>query len=399
MSRETFGIIDKRPNGRLRARYTDPRPGLANRYSAPGTFATRAAARNWLAGVQSDIARGTWEPPAVAAARIAAAEKDAERKQVTLGDYAEKWITTRTNSRGEPLRPRTVESYEALLRPAGEATRSDREGNGGPMAALVCLKISEITTEVVRNWRAEKIATGRISQTSRAYDLMKSIFKTAVDDGIVEKNPCQIRGGSTASTGKRVEPPSDAELAVILKNIDKRYRALVALAAAGGLRWGEATELRAKDIAIERKKNGAVKCVRISVSRQVVRTTKHGRSVGDVKSLAGMREVAIFGEDAGIIAEQARGKIGDALLTSNHNGTSWLPQSAFWRHWRKATGAAGRPDLPFHGLRHYAGTRYAQTGATPRETMARLGHASTKAAMRYQHSGNRDDVLARRMAR
>lgn len=121
--------------------------------------------------------------------------------------------------------------------------------------------------------------------------------------------------------------------------------------------------------------------------------------MGSVKSLAGVRTVAVFGEDARVIAEQVYGKIGDALVTTNHDGTGWLPQSAFWRHWHKAVVAAKRPDLPFHGLRHYAGTRYAQTGATPKETMARLGHSSTKAAMRYQHSGNRDDELARRMAR
>lgn len=55
--------------------------------------------------------------------------------------------------------------------------------------------------------------------------------------------------------------------------------------------------------------------------------------------------------------------------------------------------------MPFHALRHYAGTRYAQAGATPKETMARLGHSSMGAAIRYQHSGNRDDELAARMSR
>ena len=399
MPREIFGIIDKRPNGRLRARYTDPRPGNPTRYSAPGTLATRGAARSWLAGVQADIARGIWEPPAVVAEKKAAAEREAARKQVTLGDYAKKWIKHRTNSRGEPLRPRTVESYEALLRPAGEATARDLEGKGGPLAALVCLKLGDITPELVRDWRAAQVETGRISQTSRAYDLLKSILKTAVDDGILERNPCQIRGGSIASTGKKVEPPTDSELAVIIESIDERYQALVALAAAGGLRWGEATELRAKDISVSLNNSRKVDSVRLSIKRQVVQTTKHGRAVGEVKSLAGVRTVAIFGDDARIIAEQAKGKIGDALLTTNHDGTDWLPQSSFWRHWHHAVKAAGRPDLPFHGLRHYAGTRYAQTGATPRETMARLGHSSTKAAMRYQHSGNRDDELARRMAR
>lgn len=263
---------------------------------------------------------------------------------------------------------------------------------------MVVRKLGEITPEIVRDWRAAQIETGRISQTSRAYDLMKSVLKTAVDDGIIEKNPCQIRGGSTASTGKKVEPPTDAELSVIMSSIDKWYKALVVLACGAGLRWGENTELRAKDIVVELDQVGEVDCVRISVSRQVVFTKKNGRHVGKVKSLAGVRNVVVYGDDARIIAEQARGKVGNALLTTNHDGTGWLPQSSFWRHWRKAVVAAERPDLPFHGLRHSAGTRYAQAGATLKETMDHLGHSSVKAAMRYQASGNRNDELARRVA-
>lgn len=394
--RERFGRIEKRANGRHRAAYVGPDSEL---HRAPATFATMTEARTWLAQRQAEIAAGTWRAPVVVAEFAAKEAAKAARRNVTLGDYAANWIKTRTNTRGEPLRPRTVESYEAMLRPTGVKTAKDRDGKGGPLAAMVGRKLGEITPEIVREWRAAQIATGRISYTSRAYDLMKSVLNTAVADGLIGQNPCQIRGGSIASTGKKVAPPTDAEFAVILSSIDKRYRALVIIAAAGGLRWGEATELRAKDIVIERKKNGAVKCVRISVSRQVVFTTKEGRNVGEPKTLAGVRNVAVYGEDARVIAEQVSGKIGNALLTTNHDGTTWLPQSAFWRHWHKAVVAAERPDLPFHGLRHYAGTRYAQTGATTKETMDRLGHSSMKAAMRYQHSGNRDDELARRMAR
>ncbi|WP_053353081.1 tyrosine-type recombinase/integrase [Leucobacter musarum] len=393
--REKFGRVRKRSNGRYTAGYVGPDGEL---HWAPATFAAITEARHWLAERQAEIAKETWQPPAARAAQAEQAAAEAARREVTLGEYAAKWIETRTNSRGEPLRPRTVENYEGYLRPAGVATKKDTPGKGGPLADMVGRKLGEITPEMVREWRAAQFETGRISQTSRAYDLMKSVLKTAVDDGIIEKNPCQIRGGSTASTGKKVEPPTDAELDVILSSIDKRYKALVVLACGAGLRWGENTELRAKDVVVERDEAGEVDCVRISVSRQVVLTKKNGRDVGEVKTLAGVRNVVVYGDDARIIAAQARGKIGNALLTTNHDGSGWLPQTSFWRHWHKAVVAAGRPDLPFHGLRHFAGTRYAQTGATLKETMDRLGHSSVKAAMRYQASGNRDDELARRMA-
>jgi integrase len=51
-----------------------------------------------------------------------------------------------------------------------------------------------------------------------------------------------------------------------------------------------------------------------------------------------------------------------------------------------------------HDLRHYASTLAAATGASTRELMARLGHASPAAALRYQHAtAERDHVIAQRM--
>jgi len=43
-------------------------------------------------------------------------------------------------------------------------------------------------------------------------------------------------------------------------------------------------------------------------------------------------------------------------------------------------------------MRHAAGTLAAQTGATQRELMARLGHSTPSAAQRYQHAAERRDA-------
>jgi integrase len=283
-----------------------------------------------------------------------------------------------------------------MLRAPGTKGTGDE---GGPLAPLLDEMLGDITPEMVRSWRTEQLATGHKTQTARTYDLLKSIMKTAVEDELIDKNPCQITGGSATSTGKRVEPPTDDELEGILEAIDKRYVALVVLAGFGGLRFGEASELRAKDVAVEKSDTGEVVSVRVTVERQVVYVAGKGRSEGAVKAAASVRQVALFGEDARIVAEQVKGKIGNALLFTNKAGDSWLAQSAFYRHWDNARKAVGRGDMPLHALRHYAGTRYAQAGATVRETMARLGHSSERAAMRYQHAGNRDDELAMRVAR
>jgi integrase len=61
----------------------------------------------------------------------------------------------------------------------------------------------------------------------------------------------------------------------------------------------------------------------------------------------------------------------------------------------RARKLAGRPDLRFHDLRHTGATLAAATGATLAELMARLGHSTPGAALRYQHaSQDRDGEIA-----
>ena len=66
-----------------------------------------------------------------------------------------------------------------------------------------------------------------------------------------------------------------------------------------------------------------------------------------------------------------------------------------WQAALKAAGIPSEPNLHLHDLRHTGSTWSAQSGATLRELMARIGHSSTRAAMIYQHaSRDRDDAIA-----
>jgi len=50
-------------------------------------------------------------------------------------------------------------------------------------------------------------------------------------------------------------------------------------------------------------------------------------------------------------------------------------------------------DLHFHDLRHTGNTLAAATGASLKELMARMGHASPRAALIYQHATSKRDQL------
>ena len=71
------------------------------------TYSTRLVAEGWLAGERRLYEDAdAWTPPA---AREAAAEAARQAQELTLGEYADEWITHRD------VKPRTREGYRALL--------------------------------------------------------------------------------------------------------------------------------------------------------------------------------------------------------------------------------------------------------------------------------------------
>jgi integrase len=165
---------------------------------------------------------------------------------------------------------------------------------------------------------------------------------------------------------------------------------MVWLAAWCALRFGEVTELRRSDV--------DVKAGRLTVGRGVVRVT--GQTIVKTpKSEAGLRTVAIPPHlmplvHQHLIEHTARGQ--DALLFAAVNDPARQVAPSTTRRWYyRARDAAARPDLKFHDLRHTGAVLAAATGATLAELMARLGHSTVSAALRYQHAAqDRDTAIA-----
>ena len=115
------------------------------------------------------------------------------------------------------------------------------------------------------------------------------------------------------------------------------------------------------------------------------------------KSDAGIRDVAIPPHIIPLIEAHLAKYVGagrDSLIFDTDNGGHLQP-SALYRWWYKARAAAGRPDLRWHDLRHSGAVLAAATGASLAELMARLGHSTPQAAMRYQHAAQgRDREIA-----
>jgi hypothetical protein len=146
------------PDGRLR--------------SHPETFARKGDAERALLLVEGQLAHGSWTDP--------------ERARIRLAEYAAAWITQRPG-----LRPRTVEIYRGSLR-----------RHIAPYLGNV--PIGKIDSAAVREWRAALLGNGvSVSETAKAYRLLRAVLMTAADDQVIPRNPCRIRGGGEEHAQER----------------------------------------------------------------------------------------------------------------------------------------------------------------------------------------------------
>jgi integrase len=171
-----------------------------------------------------------------------------------------------------------------------------------------------------------------------------------------------------------------APVTVLADKINPRLRLLVLLAGWCGLRKGELLALRRQNIDLLART--------ISVDAAVKELRSGERLIGPPKTQAGRRKIAIPEPLLLEIEVHLNTYVGtddDAFVFTGPKG-GILRSSALYSDWRKARNSLGMGYLHLHDLRHTAATFAASTGATTSELMARLGHSSPQAALRYQHA-------------
>ncbi|WP_329228382.1 tyrosine-type recombinase/integrase [Streptomyces sp. NBC_01460] len=213
-------------------------------------------------------------------------------------------------------------------------------------------------------------------------------MNTAVDDEVIQRNPCRIKGAGAAKTAER--PFLDVtEVFQLADAVSARFRVFILLAAFTGLRFGELAALQRHDVDLERRT--------VAVRRALAETRTDGILVKAPKSAAGVRTVAFPASlteslAAHLAAYAEPGRTG-LVFTGARGGQ--LRRNNFRRLWLRALETTGLGDVHFHDLRHTGNTLAATGGATTRELMQRMGHSSVRAALIYQHLVNgRDHTIA-----
>ena len=433
--KRSFGNIRTLPSGRLQARYTGPDGTVI---TAPRTFRSLKDADGWLALQYADLTHGKWRDPSAGI--------------VTLAEYAQTWLSLRISlsPRTADLYRRTLQRFVLAAAPTASSGAHSPEYRLGdrPLRQITPTAVTKWFTWVcdiskegatrrahsaaghrprwnraLREWAGEQgipvQSTGRLParvteafvragrpplftaansidkpgrpQASQAYRLLHAIFESAVRDGLVQVNPCQITGASQSRAPERV-PATICELQAINKAMPERYRAAVLIAAWGGLRAGEIFALARRHVDVQ---SGAV-----TIERALNYLPGTGFCFGPPKSHAGYRTVHLPHDVMQVVGahlDAFTGAGGDSLVFTTSNGTP-VHSGTRTTMFRRAAASAGRNDLRFHDLRHTGATLAAQSGATLPDLMRRLGHSSVRAALIYPHAtDDADQRLAQRL--
>lgn len=332
------------------ARYTGP-----DGKERTKRFARKVDAETWLDINGADIARGSWIDP--------------KSGQILLRTFAEGWLANR-----QDLRPTTQAKYRILL---------DRH----VLPQLGDTRMSQLSSSQVRIWYA-RLSERHQSTAAGAYRLLATICRTAVDDEVIVRSPCRVKGGSTERSPERpVATVEEIEKAVAV--CPKKIQLAVLLAAWCQLRRGEILGLQRRDIDLL---HGTL------AIRRTWSVPANGSPVeGPPKTTAGVRTIAIPPNVMPVLKrhlQQVTAPKNTAWLFPGEDGHPISPRTID-RAWSQARLTMGRVDVRFHDLRHSGLTWAATTGASTAELMRRAGHATPAASLRYQHATEeRDRSLA-----
>jgi integrase len=353
--------IAKRPNGRWRARYRDHDGREHARH-----FTRRVDAQRWLDEVTTSLVTGQYVAP------------DAGR--ITFRDYAERW------RRAQVHRPTSAEKVESILRLHAYPAFGDR-----PIRAVL--------PSDVQGWVKALSLQLAPSTVAVVHGVVAGVFKAAVRDRRISSSPCE---GTRLPEDHReaVSPLTLAQVRALEAALPHRYRALVTLAAATGVRQGEAFGLTVDRSGLQPPSARPL----LAIDRQLVLVAGEAPYLGPPKRRASRRDIPLPRVAANAVAAHlaAYPPEPQEVVFRDTGGRTWIEQvefvfttergrpirrNKFSDVWRPAVAASGAPDgTTFHDLRHFYASLLIRHGESVKVVQSRLGHATAAETLdTYSH--------------
>ena len=310
------------------------------------THPLKGACKAWAAEQEVKVARGTYQDPALAKSTVAA--------------WHAQWNAAR------------------VVQPITQA-KNDSHWRNHVAPKWASWQLRSVTTLDVQAWVREMQLAGTGAHTIEgAVNLLSSMLKAAVVNGVLPANPCA--GVKTPPTNAgRLRWFTRAEASLILDQLTGSDRLLVDLSLHTGLRWGEAAGLHGEDVDWGNERLTVVNVLTRKGIREYPKSQKSRRVVPVPERIVG--ELIQYGIAGPLFRAPAGG-----LLDDNH-----------WRRrvWAPALERAGVEYAPPHTLRHTAASWLVQAGVDLYRVQALLGHESFATTMKYAHLAPDSDSAIR----
>ncbi|CAN5449871.1 site-specific integrase [soil metagenome] len=330
----TIESYETRDGRRYRVRYRKP----DNSQTDKRGFKTKKEAELFLAEVELGKASGTYIDPTQA--------------RITVGSFGDAWMLSRAG-----LKPSSI----AVMESSWRLHVRPRWGS---------VQLGRVRRSDVEAWIIDLLrpAVGRpLSPSSihRCHGLLSGILEAAVRDRRLPSNPA--KGISLPTRELREHRYLSHEKVFELAAAAGTHRTLVMTLAYTGLRWGEATGLRVKDVDFT-KNRFWVRQNAVFVKGFVVVGTPKTHQQRMVPFPSFLRE----GIDAAVLGKGEDelvfpGRFGEHLITPTKQDGSW---------YERALRIAELPPMTIHDLRHTAASLAVSAGANVKAIQKMLGHKS-----------------------
>lgn len=231
--RRSFGTIRKKGK-KFFAEYTGPD---VKRHSAGRGFTKEADASYWLAQEQRLIELDTWTPPKTR--RVQAGQEP-----TTVAELLEEWI----NRPGIAHTTRDINRRVLNMRVLSPAPNKGGQPLPAPLKKLATLPIAEVKKHTIRTWwESLEGYYGATDWNRKALKFLKSAFKRAVDDELINVSPVTITPGKP-DTELEKYTPTEEEVRAIINAAPNAYKGVIGLGLWSGLRIGEVRALEPRHI-------------------------------------------------------------------------------------------------------------------------------------------------------
>ncbi|GAA1980391.1 hypothetical protein GCM10009799_01910 [Nocardiopsis rhodophaea] len=348
------------PPARWIVRYYDP----AGKQKSAGTFSKKPQAEKRQSEIEASLNEGTYRDPS--------------EGKATLGNLAEKWLSTRTD-----IRRSTWWKYRSLL----DNHVLPRWGE---------LPLTAIQTEDVAVWVAElqkpRDEGGTnlgASQTRRAHGVLSMVLDWCVPRRIAV-NPAKGVPLPKSSEVEHVylDYGQVEALASAASSLRTKYdqasasahinRALILLLAYTGMRWNEAAALRVGKVDLVGRRIRIVTAFAEVEGRLIEQPPKTGKS----------RTVPVPPSLVAELKPLIEGRPDDALVFTSKRGATLRLRNWRRREFNQAVTDAGLDGMGLtpHKLRHTAASLAIAAGADVKVVQTMLGHATATMTLdRYGH--------------